>query len=216
LPSSTRAARTNAGLGGIGRYRFRELGRMLTAFAPRVMWAVHEGAPRPKAERCGDVDASARIRAEASTRFGISRFMQRACGRTEMCLLIGAQLALSRRLLSSLVVKPENMLRNLDRSGGVVLSEAVMMALAGRIGRDRAHALVLRISREALRRKQPFREAVAEHPEVRRHLTPKRIAAVLDYRNSLGLAGRFVDDVCRAWERLRRRSAKSRGRLSSL
>jgi adenylosuccinate lyase len=125
----------------------------------------------------------------------------------EVCLLLGAQLTLSRRLLSSLVVKPENMLRNLDRSGGVVVSEAVMMALAERIGRDRAHALVMEISREARARKVPFRDAVATHPEVRRLLTAKRLAAVLDYRGSLGLAGHFVDQVLAA-QRPRRRSRR--------
>jgi len=113
----------------------------------------------------------------------------------EVCLLMGAQLVLSKRLLGGLVVKPENMLRNLDRSGGVVLSEAVMMALARRMGRDRAHALVLQISREALRSRQPFREAVRAHPEVRRNATPRAIEKALDYRESLGLAGYFVDAV---------------------
>jgi adenylosuccinate lyase len=108
---------------------------------------------------------------------------------------MGAQLVLSKRLLGSLVVKPENMTRNLDRSGGVVLSEAVMMALAKRIGRDKAHALVLQVAREALRAKRPFRSAVRAHPELRRHLRPREIEAALDYRNSLGLAGHFVDEV---------------------
>jgi adenylosuccinate lyase len=125
----------------------------------------------------------------------------------EVCLLVGAQLVLTKRLLSTLVVKPENMLRNLDRSGGVVLSEAVMMALARSIGRDAAHALVLAISRDALARKVPFRDAVAAHPEVRRRLAPRRLAAALDYRNSLGLAGTFVDDVV-----ARHRAVKNQGR----
>jgi len=119
----------------------------------------------------------------------------------EVCLLLGAQLAISRRLLATLVVKPENMRRNLDRSGGVVLSEAVMMALATKMGRDQAHALTLRISREALQRGVAFREAVAAHPEVRRHLTARQIAAALDYRNSLGLAGYFVDRVLATFEK---------------
>jgi len=121
----------------------------------------------------------------------------------EICLLMGAQLELSQRLLATLVVKPENMRRNLERSGGVVLSEAVMMALAPRIGRDRAHALVLQISRQAGARKMPFREAVAAHPEVRRLLSPRRLAAALDYRNSLGLAVHFVDEVLAAHARKR-------------
>ena len=113
----------------------------------------------------------------------------------EICLLLGAQLELLKRVLRTLVVKPENMRRNLDRSGGVVLSEAVMMALAGKLGRDRAHALVLEISREALRDGAPFRERVAAHPGVRAVLSQRRIERALDYRNSLGLSQRFVDDV---------------------
>jgi 3-carboxy-cis,cis-muconate cycloisomerase len=126
----------------------------------------------------------------------------------EVCLLMGAQLELSQRLLATLVVKPENMLRNLERSGGVVLSEAVMMALAQKIGRDRAHALVLQISRGARVKKVSFREAVAAHPEVRRLLSPRRLAAVLDYRNSLGLAGHFVDEVLAAHPRRRGRQLR--------
>ncbi|HEY8148685.1 MAG TPA: adenylosuccinate lyase [Vicinamibacteria bacterium] len=136
----------------------------------------------------------------------------------EVCLLLGAQLVIGRRLLATLVVKPENMRRNLDRAGGVVLSEAVMMALAPKIGRDRAHALVLALSREALQRGVAFREAVAAHPEVRRHLTARQIAAALDYENSLGLAGTFVDRVLAVYERkgrmagVKKRAAASRRR----
>jgi len=46
-----------------------------------------------------------------------------------------------------------------------------------------------------------FREAVAAHPDVRRHLTARQIAAALDYKNSLGLAGTFVDRVLAVYER---------------
>jgi 3-carboxy-cis,cis-muconate cycloisomerase len=125
----------------------------------------------------------------------------------EVCLLLGAQLVICKRLLSTLVVKPENMLRNLERSGGSVLSEAVMMALAPSMGRDRAHALVLQISRDALARKVAFRDAVAAHPQVRRRLSPRRLAAALDYGKSLGLSGYFVDQVLAAHraEKQRRR-----------
>ena len=121
------------------------------------------------------------------------------------------QLVIARRLLATLVVKPENMQRNLDRAGGVVLSEALMMALARKIGRDRAHALVLAISREALQRGVAFREAAAVHPDVRRHLAPREIAAALDYKNSLGLSGYFVDRVLALYERTKgKRPARKR------
>jgi len=123
----------------------------------------------------------------------------------EVCLLMGAQLVIAKRLLATLVVKPENMARNLERSGGVVMSEAVMMALAGKLGRDRAHALVLEISRDAAARRMPFREVVAAHPEVRRRLGARRLATVLDTRHGLGLSGYFVDQVVAAHRAERRR-----------
>jgi adenylosuccinate lyase len=121
----------------------------------------------------------------------------------EVCLLLGAQLVIARRLLATLVVKPENMQRNLDPRAGVVLSEAVMMALAAKIGRDRAHALVLAISREALQRGVAFREAAAVHPDVRRHLAPREIAAALDYKELPGPVRYFVDRVLTLYERTR-------------
>jgi adenylosuccinate lyase len=123
----------------------------------------------------------------------------------EVCLLMGAQLVIAKRLLATLVVKPEHMARNLERSGGAPMSELVMMALAGKIGRDRAHALVLEIAREAGRRGVTFREAVSAHPEVRRRLTARRLAAVLDPRNALGLSGHFVDQVVAAHRAEKRR-----------
>ena len=128
----------------------------------------------------------------------------------EVCLLLGAQLTISRRLLTSLVVKPKHMLRNLERAGGVVLSEAVMMALAPKLGRDGAHALVLRLHRESLKSGVPFREAVRRHPEVRAHLTPRQLEAALDYRGSLGLAGPLVDRVLADWRRQRAKGTRRR------
>ena len=121
----------------------------------------------------------------------------------EVCLLLSAQLAISARLLGSLIVKAENMRRNLDRAGGVVLSEAVMMALAPKLGRGQAHELVRQLHRESQRRGVPFLDAVRSHPEVRARLTPRRIEEALDYRRSLGLAGYFVDRVLADWRRTR-------------
>ena len=123
----------------------------------------------------------------------------------EVALLMGAQLTLTKRLLGSVVVKPENMLRNLDRSGGGVVSEAVMMALARKIGRDKAHELVLRIARESHRDKVPFKTAVSLNPDVNRHLDKRSLAAALDYRGSLGLSGHFVDEVLKLHQSERKR-----------
>jgi hypothetical protein len=47
----------------------------------------------------------------------------------------------------------------------------------------------------------PFREAVRRDPELRARLGPRRLEEALDYRRSLGLAGRHVDQVLREWSR---------------
>ncbi len=128
----------------------------------------------------------------------------------EICLLVGAQLELSRKVLRTLVVKPRNMLRNLDRGGGAVASEALMMALSDAVGRQQAHAHVLRLCRAAGRSGDTLREAAARDPLVRRVVGSRRLATVFDYRRSLGLAARFVDDVLVAFGRHGRRSAPRR------
>ncbi|MFQ5792220.1 MAG: adenylosuccinate lyase [Acidobacteriota bacterium] len=121
----------------------------------------------------------------------------------EICLLAAAQLAIMRRLLESLIVKPQNMLRNLERGGGLATSEALLMALADRLGRGQAHRLVGELARRAQEENVPFRDLVARDPVVNRHLSPKQVARYLDYRQYLGLAGHFVDRVLAAHRKAR-------------
>lgn len=122
----------------------------------------------------------------------------------EVCLLASAQLALTRRLLASLIVKPANMLRNLDRSGGLSMSESLTMALAESLGADHAHELVGKLSHEARDKDLSFRDLVASHPEVTEHLSADEVARCLDYRGYLGQVPLLIDRVLEA-DRARKR-----------
>ncbi len=113
----------------------------------------------------------------------------------EISLLFGAQLEMLARVLETLIVKPENMLRNLDRSGGAVLSEALMMALAKRMGRDAAHAHVLGLSRLSRSKDASFCEVARHDPKVKSLVSTKDLAKALDYRSGIGLSTFFVDSV---------------------
>ena len=123
----------------------------------------------------------------------------------ETCLLIDAQLELMKRVLANLIVKPENMERNLDRAGGFVCSEALLMKLAPAIGRGRAHALVKELSDEARLSELSFSDAVRAHPKVRTHLTTAEIEECVDYRTYLGQAKTLVNRVLADYRRSRRR-----------
>ena len=128
----------------------------------------------------------------------------------EICLLVGAQMEMLARILETLIVKPENMLRNLDRTCGGVLSESLMMALAPSIGRDAAHAHVLALSRDARSSGRPFRDVVAADAKVRSALSPRALERALDYRNGIGLSTHFVDTILKNGRPRSRRAASTR------
>ncbi|KAL4072154.1 L-Aspartase-like protein [Scleroderma yunnanense] len=67
----------------------------------------------------------------------------------EICILTGAALKHTQDIVSGLQVHPETMMRNLDATKGGIVSEAVMMQLAPRIGRQVAHDLVYELCRKS-------------------------------------------------------------------
>ena len=84
-------------------------------------------------------------------------------------------------VLERLVVKPERMRANLDRSGGVVLSEDVLLALV-RAGaaREEAYRWVQRAAHAALDGTDSFAHALAADSEVRKRLSRTEIDKLLD------------------------------------
>src|SRR5690606_1635367 len=58
---------------------------------------------------------------------------------TDACVLLGDILERMAMLMEGLQLFPERMRENLDLSGGLIMSEAVMLAVGERIGRQRAH-----------------------------------------------------------------------------
>ena len=80
----------------------------------------------------------------------------------EACLLTGAALALALRLVGGLEVDAEAMRRNLAAGGGVLGSEAALAALAPRLGKHRAQALLQEALRDGRRRGRTLTEVLLE------------------------------------------------------
>ena len=99
------------------------------------------------------------------------------------------------------IIKPKNMERNLERAGGFVCSEALLMKLAPAIGRGRAHVLVKELSDEARLSERSFSDAVRSHPVVRKHLSTAAIEKCVDYRAYLGHTKTLVNQVLRDYRR---------------
>jgi adenylosuccinate lyase len=84
-------------------------------------------------------------------------------------------------LMERLVVYPQNMARNLDRLGGLVHSQAVMLALTQKgMTREAAYAAVQRDAMKAWRGEGRFADLLGGDPDISPHLTDAEIAETLD------------------------------------
>ena len=110
------------------------------------------------------------------------------------CLMAGA-LKQTRFVLDGLEVDEAQMRANIDLTGGLVMSEAVMMGLGNFIGREYAHDLVYDICRVAIKEKRPLLDLLCEHPEINKHLDRAALATLCDPANYLGQSGVMVDRV---------------------
>jgi len=98
------------------------------------------------------------------------------------------------KVMGGLRVFPENMRRNLDLTKGMILTEAVMMALAKRgVGRQKAHELMRQASVKAFNEGKAIRGVLAEMPEVTAFLTRSEIEALTNAENYTGKATELVE-----------------------
>ena len=85
------------------------------------------------------------------------------------------------RILKSLRVYPDHMLRNLEEGGGLVHSQRVLLALtAAGWSREEAYAVVQKMAMAALENGGSFRAMLEADPRVRETLGPERLAACFD------------------------------------
>ncbi|MDZ4767422.1 MAG: adenylosuccinate lyase [Chloroflexota bacterium] len=113
----------------------------------------------------------------------------------ELCIMTHGALDLTLRVVSGLVVYPDNMRRNLDISGGTLLSERVMLALGAHIGRQDAHDVIYEAAMHAFEHREPFADVLKRDPRVTAHLSDDTIEALLDPVQYTGLAAAYVDRV---------------------
>jgi len=84
-------------------------------------------------------------------------------------------------LVDRLVVYPDNMARNLERLGGLVHSQRVLLALTQKgLSREGAYAAVQRNAMKVWRGEGAFLELLKADPEVRERLTDEELAGLFD------------------------------------
>ncbi|MCX6137052.1 MAG: adenylosuccinate lyase [Ignavibacteriales bacterium] len=99
----------------------------------------------------------------------------------DSCILLDYMLSLTTDVIDKLLVYPENMLRNLEATHGLVFSQPVMLTLTKKgMRREDAYRIVQQSAMEVWRSKQNFRTVVSANPEVTALLTEEDIEAAFD------------------------------------
>lgn len=96
------------------------------------------------------------------------------------------------KILHNITIDEEKVKRNLHLTTGRVCAERLMIALAGKIGRQKAHEMLNRLAGE----KGNYIEAVKNSP-VRQYLSSKEIEALLDPETYTGLSKEVAESVLR-------------------
>ncbi|MGW7693799.1 class-II fumarase/aspartase family protein [Streptomyces asiaticus] len=106
----------------------------------------------------------------------------------EAFLLLSSSLAQAIHAVSGLQVDTARMRSNVHLTGGLVLAEAVMMALAPGLGRQRAHSLVYGVCAQAAESGTPLVDELLKTPDVVADLGEQRIRRLGDPAAYLGSA----------------------------
>ena len=113
----------------------------------------------------------------------------------EIFILTSGALQQSIAMLDTLDVRKERMRENLELTNGLILSEAVMMALAPYLSRLGAKKIVGQSCEIALKENKHLRDVLAKMPDVSKHLSKEELDALFDPANYLGLAGKIIDEA---------------------
>ena len=112
---------------------------------------------------------------------------------TQAAIAVGDILQYMIELFSGLRVFPDRMRQNLDLSGGLIMSEALMLELGRRIGRQRAHDVIYDAAQASVVESRPFTATLSDEKDVLDNLSADQIETLLDPTLYTGACGLLAD-----------------------
>jgi 3-carboxy-cis,cis-muconate cycloisomerase len=110
----------------------------------------------------------------------------------ELVLLAGGALAQMNEMLDGLEVDAKRMRANIEAQQGLLMAEAVSMALAAKLGKKQAHALIARASKRAIAQNIHLRRAIEGDESLARHFDRRTLDRLFDPAASLGAAEAMI------------------------
>jgi 3-carboxy-cis,cis-muconate cycloisomerase len=108
-------------------------------------------------------------------------------------LVTSGALAAIADIAEGLEVDAARMQTNLGATHGLIMAEAVTMALAEKIGKNDAHHLVEAASKKAVADKKDLRDVLTKDPKVTAHLNAGRIAELFEPMAYQGVSQALID-----------------------
>ncbi|MFK3708050.1 3-carboxy-cis,cis-muconate cycloisomerase [Klebsiella sp. NPDC088457] len=113
----------------------------------------------------------------------------------QLITLVGGALAQSEALVREMQVFPQKMRADLDLTHGLIMAEAVTLALAEFIGKAEAHHCIEALCRQAIDQSRPLLALLKSDPQVSQYLSVPRLTTLLDPATATGSAELFVRQV---------------------
>ncbi|MCD5390308.1 adenylosuccinate lyase [candidate division NPL-UPA2 bacterium] len=110
----------------------------------------------------------------------------------DSCILVDYMLKRFTEVMENLLVYPENMKKNLEKTKGLIFSETILLELAKKgLRRAEAYRAVQRNAMKAWERGTSFKKVLLQDKEVRKHLSKSEVENCFDLNHNL----RNVDKI---------------------
>ncbi|HET6272952.1 MAG TPA: adenylosuccinate lyase, partial [Bacteroidota bacterium] len=104
----------------------------------------------------------------------------------DSCILLDYMLALLTDVIDRLIVYPENMLKNLNRTHGLIFSQSVLLALTKKgMKREEAYRIVQAGAMDVWQSGKDFKELLQSHTSVNSMLSAQEIEQLFDLKKSI-------------------------------
>lgn len=97
--------------------------------------------------------------------------------------------------MKGLKVNADQMLANLKKQNGLLLSEKIMFEIGKRLGKQTAHHLIYENAMQAFEQNRPFKSLLLDDPRLSEQFTESELDNWLNPINYLGSAPQKVDQV---------------------
>ena len=101
-------------------------------------------------------------------------------------------------VIAALEINADRMATNLNQSNGLIMAEAVAMALAAHLGKLEAHRIVKHACNKAIKESRHLREILAEEPLIQTQFAAAELEKLMDPTHYLGATQQFIDRILQA------------------